>query len=437
MIKPTPEQLKWQQAEFGMLLAFGINTFYGKEWSDGTLSPDAFDPAQLDARQWVDTAQQAGMRYMILTAKHHDGFCLWPTATTDYSVASSPWKQGNGDVIREFTEACAEVDMPCGLYLSPWDRHEPCYPDAEAYNDFYCRQMEELCTQYGPLFEIWLDGAGSEGRVYDWDAIMAVTSTHQPDAMIFNMGRPTIRWAGNEDGLAEDPTYYVVDETAVSAFAKEGQTQREKTARYIPPECDVAIRQNWFWQPDDLSTLKTKEHLLGIYYRSIGLGANLLLNVPPDRRGLISDEDRTRLLEMTNELKLRFQQPLPARLREEANATIADFGEDVTFDHLCLEEPIENGQHIDGFEVQQADAGTTIAKGHTVGHKRLLVFPKTSARAIRIVSPKGAPKLQRVTAYLTGHETLPTLGATLDYQAWAAKADEAWHKQYGAQEGEP
>lgn len=204
-IAPTPQQLAWQLDGFGLFLHFGVNTFNGEEWSDGTLDPATFDPTGLDASQWARTARAAGAKYVVLTAKHHDGFCLWPTATTTYSVASSPWREGRGDVVAELAEACRGADLGLGLYLSPWDRNAHCYDDPAAYDDFYLRQLTELCTRYGPLYELWFDGAGSEGRTYDWDAIMAVVDQHQPDAMVFNMGRPTIRWAGNEDGLAEDP----------------------------------------------------------------------------------------------------------------------------------------------------------------------------------------------------------------------------------------
>ena len=224
--------------------------------------------------------------YLVLTAKHHDGFCLWPTQTTDYSVAASPFR---GDVVGEVAKACQKAGMPLGLYLSPWDRNAKCYPDATAYDDFYCAQLTELCTRYGELFEVWLDGAGSEGRQYNWDKIMGVVDAHQPGALVFNMGRPSIRWIGNEDGLAADPCFYATGDVQVSAFTDQSE-QLAGPLAYIPPECDVAIRQNWFWQDDDLPTLKSVEHLLGIMYRSIGYGANLLLNLGPNREGLLDTQ---------------------------------------------------------------------------------------------------------------------------------------------------
>ena len=416
MIKPTPQQLAWQAAEFGLFCHFGINTFYDKEWSDGTLSPAGFNPARLDARQWVQTAQAAGARYLIFTAKHHDGFCLWQTDTTDYSVRASPWKSGKGDVVAEVAQACHDLGMPLGLYLSPWDRHEPCYKDPAAYDRFYTRQLTELCTRYGPLFELWFDGAGSEGRVYDWNAIMAVADTYQPDALIFNMGRPTIRWVGNEDGLAADPCYYVVEDTSVSVY-----TDRKDAAprAYMPPECDVPIRQHWFWHADDLHTLKSAEHLLGIYYRSVGLGANLLLNVPPNRDGLLDDADCRRLMQMAGEVKRRFAQPMPARLTQRGATVTLEFDQPVTFDHLVLQETLDGGQHVDGYTLHAG--GREIAAGRTIGHKKIHAFPAVTARELSLVLNTDAARIASVNAYQTGHESAPELNAPFDRALFDSK----------------
>jgi alpha-L-fucosidase len=416
--RPTPQQLAWQRAEFGLFCHFGINTFHGKEWSDGTLSPAGFNPSRLDARQWVETARLAGARYLILTAKHHDGFCLWQTATTDYGVRSSPWRNGRGDVVAELAEACRDAGLPLGLYLSPWDRHEPRYPDAAAYDRFYTRQLEELCTRYGPLFEVWFDGAGSAGRVYDWDAIMEVVDRHQPGAVVFNMGRPTIRWVGNEDGLAADPCYYAVDaagEPVAPGAAGPG-------AAYRPPECDVPIRQHWFWQGDDAHTLKSREHLLAIYYRSVGYGANLLLNVPPNRGGLIDEADRARLLEMADALRQRFAQPVEASLEHAGAGARAAFGRPVELDHLVLEEAIEDGQQADGYAVIDETDGRTIARGGTIGHKKAHAFPAVTTRALRIELAAPA-RLARATAFRTGHHAPPELGAVFDRDLFDSKVD--------------
>jgi alpha-L-fucosidase len=402
-----------------MFCHFGINTFYGKEWSDGTLDPSGFAPTHFDPAQWVDVAQRAGAKYLMLTAKHHDGFCLWPTQTTAYSVSSSGCSL---DVVGEVSRACERAGMRFGLYLSPWDRNATCYSDPQAYDRFYARQLEELCTHYGELFELWFDGAGSEGRVYDWERFMEIAHRHQPQALIFNMGRPTIRWAGNKDGLASDPNPYVVKSLDVSAFTLDQEEHEEK---YLPPECDVAIRQNWFWQSDDAHTLKSLEHLLGIWYRSVGRGANLLLNVPPDRRGLLDEADSRRLLDLHQALEHRFANPLASSLRAEGGAWLLDSGAEVEVDHLVLMESIAQGQRVFAYRVLD-ERGHEVTRGATIGHKKIDAFPRVRCRALKIElldpSLPGAV-LEGASAYLTGHEELPRLGAKLDYEQWAAKAD--------------
>ncbi|WP_329376502.1 alpha-L-fucosidase [Streptomyces sp. NBC_01351] len=403
--RPTPAQLAWQRDGFGLFLHFGVNTFHGREWSDGTLDPAGFDPSALDARQWARTAVEAGARYVVLTAKHHDGFCLWPTATTTYSVASSPWRNGRGDVVAELAEACREEGLGLGLYLSPWDRNAACYEETEAYDAFYLRQLTELCTRYGPLYELWFDGAGSEGRTYDWDAVTAVIAEHQPDAMVFNMGRPTIRWVGNEDGLASDPCRYTVDSTGISIY-DDGATALGAT-RYLPPECDVPIRRHWFWQPDDLHTLKSREHLLAVWYRSVGLGAGLLLGVPPDRSGRIDPADRARLLELGAELDRRFARPAPATLAAGPDgALVARFTRPLLLDHLELAEDLTDGQLVTYHQVF-AD-GELIASGHSVGIRRIHAFPpvEVTRLTLRLTGADGA-RLTGVRGFHTGHSVTP------------------------------
>ncbi|WP_330299856.1 alpha-L-fucosidase [Streptomyces sp. NBC_00503] len=404
--RPTPAQLAWQRGGFGLFLHFGINTFNGREWSDGTLDPATFDPTALDTRQWVRTAVAAGARYVVLTAKHHDGFCLWPTATTAYSVASSPWRDGRGDVVAELAEACREADIGLGLYLSPWDRNAPCYEDPGAYDAFYLEQLTELCTQYGPLYELWFDGAGSEGRTYDWDAVTAVIAEHQPDAMVFNMGSPTIRWIGNEDGLAADPCRYTVDTTGISIY-DDGAAPLGR-ARYLPPECDVPIRGHWFWQPDDLHTLKSRDHLLAIWYRSLGLGAGLLLNVPPDRTGRIDPADRARLLEFTTEVQRSFARPFVPRLATGPGGTVeARFTRPVVLDHLELNEELTDGQFISGHEILVD--GEVIASGRTVGVRRIHAFPpvEVTKLSIRLTGP--GSRLAGLSGFFTGRGAAPAL----------------------------
>jgi alpha-L-fucosidase len=399
---PTTGQLAWQRAGFGMFCHFGLNTFFDMEWSDGSLPASAFDPDALDARQWVDTAAGAGMRYVVLTAKHHDGFCLWPTETTDYSVRSAPWRGGRGDVVGELAAACAEAGLGLGLYLSPWDRNAACYADAAAYDDFYVRQLTELCTRYGPLFEVWFDGAGSQGRVYDWDRIMAVVDEHQPGAMVFSMGRPTIRWVGNEDGLASDPCTYTDGEPA----------------RYLPPECDVPIRRHWFWQSDDLHTLKSLEHLLAIYYRSVGLGAGLLLNVPPDRHGLLDPHDRKRLLELGAEIRRRFGRGQPATLQVDGaddRVVRAVLPGVQSFDHVVIEEDLTRGQRVTGHEV--VVDGTVVARGGTLGVRRIHACAEVSAGQVELRLEGDGPVVQAVTVHRTGVTRAPALEDQPEFMA--------------------
>lgn len=388
LLAPTPEQLAWQRDGLGVFFHFGINTFAGKEWSDGTVPASAFDPSDLDADEWVRAARDLGARYVVLTAKHHDGFCLWPTATTDYSVASSPWKDGRGDVVGEVAAACRRHGLGLGLYLSPWDRHEPRYADPEAYDAFYLRQLRELCTRYGELYEVWFDGAGSAGRVYDWEAIGALLAELQPRAMVFNMGPSTIRWVGNEDGLAADPCEYVTRSTDLNNYDSDVVELGE--ARYLPPECDVSLRRGWFWQEGEEP--KSVPHLLEIHDRSLGLGANLLLNVPPDRRGRIDPADAARLVELRSALDARFGSPVHADLRAvaaPAGARVeASLPGPTAFDHVELVEDVSGGQRVRAHRVLDSD-GTVLAEGGTIGVRRIHRLPAAVEAASLVLEVEG------------------------------------------------
>lgn len=342
---------------------------------------------------------------VVLTAKHHDGFCLWPTATTDYSVMSSPWREGRGDVVAEVAAACRKLGVKLGLYLSPWDRNAACYPDPAAYDEFYLTQLRELCTNYGELCELWFDGAGSQGREYDWPRISAVIQELQPRAMVFNMGAPTIRWVGNEDGLAADPVEYVVAKTEFSNYTVHSAQLTE--ALYLPPECDVSIRRGWFWHPDDAP--KDLDHLLAIYYRSIGLGANLLLNLPPDSRGLIPAEDVARVGEFAAALRRRFETPMPASLRADGDGKwIADFGVEIELDHVRLNEDLTAGQRISRHQLFTGD-GRPVVTGRTVGSQRIHVFPAMKTRELVILLDGDTPGLTAVTAFKTGVSAVPEI----------------------------
>lgn len=385
---PTKQQLKWQDFELGMFCHFGMNTFCDQEWGEGNDSPELFCPTELDARQWVRTAKQAGFRYFVLTAKHHDGFCLWPTQTTDYSVASSPWKDGKGDVVRECADACREEGIGFGLYLSPWDRHEPCYSDPQAYDDFYARQLEELLTGYGPLVEIWFDGAGSEGREYDWQRIMNLIRKHQPDAMVFNMGAPTIRWVGNEDGLAPYPCWNTAESARVSMFSEASLKWLPETPRWVPAECDVPIRKDrWFWHPNEEHLLLSLEQLMDIYYRSVGHGATLLLNIAPDSRGLMPEADVERVLAFGDEIRRRFSVPLAETSGKGEGETIElDLPQGSVIEHAISMEDIAYGERVRQYVIEAWSGGewVELVRGSAIGHKKIDRFQPLGADKVRL-----------------------------------------------------
>ncbi|ATG53248.1 alpha-L-fucosidase [Brachybacterium vulturis] len=405
ILTPTPQQLAWQKAGLGMFFHFGVNTFAGKEWSDGTIPASAFAPTALDADEWVRLARDLGAAHVVLTAKHHDGFCLWPTETTDYSVASSPWKDGRGDVVREVADAARRYGLRLGLYLSPWDRHEPTYADPAAYDEFYLRQLRELCTNYGGLVEVWFDGAGSAGRTYDWGAIGAVLDELQPDAMVFNMGPATIRWIGNEDGLAADPCEYVTRSTDLNNYDEDviGLTE----AQYLPPECDVSLHRGWFWQEDEGP--KSLEHLLAIHDRSLGLGANLLLNVPPNRQGRIDAADIARLEEFRAALDARFGAPIPAELTPQGDAVGAELPAGTRWDHFEIREDVTAGQRVRGHRVLDAE-GTVLAEGGTIGVRRIhrLEEPVRTG-PLRIEIDGADAVIEAVTVHDAGDAAVPAL----------------------------
>ncbi|NOU73247.1 alpha-L-fucosidase [Paenibacillus sp. LMG 31458] len=403
LAKPTLQQMAWQDLELGMFCHFGMNTFCDQEWGEGTDSPQKFNPAQLDARQWVQTANQAGFKYFVLTAKHHDGFCLWPTKTTDYSVKSSPWKDGQGDVVREVSDACREEGLQFGLYLSPWDRHEPCYSDKAAYDDFYAEQLTELLTQYGPLVEVWFDGAGSQGREYDWQRIIGLVNQYQPDAMVFNMGQPTIRWVGNEDGVAPYPCWNTAESARESMFTSDMLTWMEGTTSWVPAECDVPIRRrHWFWHPDDESSLHSLEHLMDLYYRSVGHGATLLLNVAPDDRGLLPEVDVQRVIELGDEIRRRFDAPLAVTIGEGMEVTLHLDGEQ-SVDHVMIMEDIAHGERVREYvlEAQLNGEWVELVKGSAIGHKKIDRFPavETSELRVRFTAYAATPIVRKFAAY--------------------------------------
>ena len=398
---PTEAQYRWQDMEMGMFVHFGLYTFNNNASVDG--EPDIFNPTALDARQWVSTAKKFGFKYLVLTAKHHEGFCLWQTKTTDYSVKSSPWLEGKGDVVAQCAQACKEEGIGFGIYLSPWDRHEPCFADKEKYDEFYTNQLTELLTNYGDIVEVWFDGFGSEGREYDWERIMSTVYKNQQDAMIFNMGRPTIRWVGNEDGLAPYPCSNIAQEARVSMGTNDMLHWLPNTPEWIPAECDVPIRKDhWTWLEDDEKSLLSLETLIDIYYRSVGHGANLLLNIAPDRRGLLPEIDVQRAMELSEYIKSIYQTKL-GEAKGEGVVHEINFGNIKKISHVITMEEIKYGENIKKFIIEADINGEweKIIEGSIVGHKKIDKLSDVYAQGIRIkiLESDSVPVIRSFAAY--------------------------------------
>ncbi len=417
--KPTPQQLAWQEAELAMFLHFGVNTFTDQEWGEGDEDPAAFNPTRLDARQWVSVAKECGFRYVILTAKHHDGFCLWPSAHTEHSVKNSPWRDGQGDVMREFVDACAEFDVRAAFYLSPWDRHEPTYGDSPRYNEHFRAQLRELLTEYGDIAEVWFDGACAEGpngkrQEYDWASYYRLIKELQPEALIAICG-PDVRWVGNEDGYARETEWSVQDASPDHHPGVSGQV-------WYPAECDVSIRPGWFWHAAEDAKVKTLEHLMDIYHKSVGRNSVLLLNVPPNDEGLLADPDVARLREFRAEIDRRFATDLAAGngavapLTDGSTDTFwtpeddampatveVEIGGPRSFGMCVLTEHIAEGQRIERYSLAARVDGDwqTIADGTTIGHKKIDRFAPVTGDAVRlrVEASRGRPMIRALSLF--------------------------------------
>ena len=437
-VVPSKNQLAWQRLEFTAFAHFGMNTFTDREWGDGKESPALFNPTDLDARQWVRTFKDAGMRMLILTAKHHDGFCLWPTATTTHSVRNSPWRNGAGDVVGEVARACREAGLAFGVYVSPWDRHEASYGDSPRYNEFFRAQLRELLTRYGKIAEVWFDGANGEGpngkrQVYDWPSYYRVVRELQPEAVIFGMG-PDLRWVGTESGYGRETEWSVIpltlsDAAAIrpgslhpldDAFLPRDLTAKDLGSReaiakasvlaWYPAETDVSIRRGWFYHASQDAQVKTPEKLVDIYFSSVGRNGVLLLNVPPDTRGRISDADSASLAGMRSLLQRTFgpdgPPTLPTRIGPAAGAppvyeTALD-GKRL-YDVAMLQEDIQRGQRVEAFRLEgcTGDDCREIARGTTIGFKRILTFPAIQADRVRLTieQSRGTPAISRLSLH--------------------------------------
>jgi alpha-L-fucosidase len=404
--RPSPSQLAWQRDELALFLHFGVNTFTDREWGDGREDPAIFDPAGFDARQWARAARAAGARALILTAKHHDGFCLWPSRVTTHSVARTPWRGGAGDAVREFTDACKQEGLRAGLYLSPWDRNASVYGDSLRYNDFYCDQLTELLTRYGPIAEVWFDGANGEGpngrrQVYDWPRVFGLVRRLQPQAVMFSDAGPDVRWCGNEAGVAGDPNWSTMDPAAVPYPGAPGdaviaalQHGDPQGSVWRPAEVDVSIRPGWFHHPAEDERVKTVDQLTDIWFTSVGRNSKLLLNVPPTRDGLLHTTDVARLTGLRAQVTSLFAEDLARnrRVRWRAagpSSAVAevDLGRTVSAGVVRLEEDIVQGQRVARYAVHGSVDGAwrELARGTTVGRRKLDRFAPTSVRMVRVV----------------------------------------------------
>ena len=377
-VRPTEKQLAFQDWEMGMFMHFGIRTFYEGhvDWDGKPMSPDKFMPTEMDCDQWVETAQAAGVRYMVLTAKHHDGFANWPSKVSDFSVAQSAWKGGKGDVMKEYFDACGRHGMKAGLYYSPAEPRNADFENSpQAYDEHFLTQITELLSGYGEVSVLWFDGCGSAGHQYDWPRITSEIRRLQPGIMIFNMGDPDYRWVGNECGVAPLPTWNVTE-----------------AGEWLPAECDCRMRRaNWFYSDQDEDTVKGLEQLMGLYYYSVGRGCNLLINIGPNRRGLLPEKDAARLIEFGKEIDRRFGSPVATLgdCCQVDGAWECEWEQPVLIDHAVVQEDIASGEHVRRFAVTvsaapHGSAPITVWEGHNIGHKAICRFPQIEAKKARL-----------------------------------------------------
>lgn len=426
-IKPSPQQNAWQDLEFGVILHFGTNTFLNREWGDGSASPSVFNPTQFDPNQWMKAIKASGAKYVVMVAKHHDGFCLWPTHQTAYSIAASPWKDGKGDIVGEVAKAARSNGLKFGVYLSPWDRHDPRYKDSVAYDAYYRAELEELATRYGDLVEFWLDGAGSEGHIYNFPKIIETLRTYQPNTIVFAdtglFEYGDARWAGDESGKIAYENWNVID--------------RHGYLRWRPIEIDTPLRKlHWFWHPNDEDSLKSVDDLLDGYENSVGRGGQWMIGVAPDDRGLIPDADVQRLHQLGDAIHRRYANNLALHhIPTDTNTQQALDGDPDTFwsapeasHQAALEvhfatpttvsraltmEWLVDSQNIQHYRIQawRNNAWTTLVEGDAIGHKKIDHFAPTTTQRIRlnILSSSGTARIREFQLFAddSTHSPLP------------------------------
>ena len=436
---PNKYQSDWQELEYYAFIHFNMNTFTNKEWGYGDEKPSQFNPTELDTRQWARVVKEAGMKGIIITAKHHDGFCLWPSKFTEHSVKNSPWKMGKGDLIRELSQACKEYGLKFGVYLSPWDRNHPSYGKSE-YITYFRNQLRELLTEYGEIFEVWFDGAnGGDGfyggsneerRVdkkmyYDWPKTIELVRSLQPQAVIFSDAGPDIRWVGNEKGYANETTWSPIYRDSVFAGMPDFQrfaSGQENGTHWVPTETDVSIRPGWYYHPEQDDQVKSLSKLVDIYYNSVGLNSSLLLNLPVDNRGLIHENEVKNLKALADYLNTTFSYNYSKGQKVKTSSTFKGYDNKALIDddkktywasdvndknpkieiHLdnpvsvntfMIQEYLSMGQRIKSFYFEVFSDGNweKIYEGSTIGNKRLIRFKtQTIERARFTVNDKKA-----------------------------------------------
>jgi alpha-L-fucosidase len=437
---PTERQLMWHGMKYHAFLHFGPNTFTDIEWGQGDESPDVFYPTELDCRQWAKVIKDAGMEGAIITAKHHDGFCLWPSRYSTHTVRESRWRDGNGDVLKDFSEACREFGIKFGVYVSPWDRNHPTY-FTEEYNDVFKKMLEEVLTNYGDVYYVFFDGAfsiGPDGRrqEYDWEGFTEVVRRCQPNAVIFSDAGPDVRWIGNERGYAAETNWCTVKRGAfypgIGGVNDQLQTGHEDGELWIPSEVNTSIRPGWFYHKQEDDKVKPLCRLIDNWYHSVGMNGNFLLNIPPDTRGLIHENDIQRL----TELKKYVDEAFAADLAENASVSATntrgkffsaknaidgdpetywatdddilkasmeiDFGNPAEVNALLIQEYIKLGQRVRSFSIEAFidDHFKEVATGTTIGNRRIVKFEKVTTEKLRInIDAKSCPLISNVEVY--------------------------------------
>ena len=437
--KPSDRQLNWQKTEFYGLISYGMPVFTGKQYGDGFTPPSVFWPEEMNTDAWCEVAKSAGMRGLVLTCKHYDGFCLWPSAYTDYSVKNSNWLNGEGDLVRMTADSCKRYGLKFGVYLAPWDRHEKTYGSGKPYDDFFCGLLSELLSNYGDVFCVWLDGicgaAETKEQNYDWGRYYRLIRSLQPNAVISFRG-PDVRWSGNDRGTTRAEEWSTVpaglgvreDGSSAALHTKKPLTlmtqdigsrkaiRKETDFLWYPCEVSVPMHNVWFHEADDKYTMKTKDKLLKLYYNTVGNNACLMLGLSPDKRGEISETDTKILSAFGKDLSLFFGGNILSdggslssnaqttqhsvetvrvnnasfwRYEENSPAELyVRFDKDETFDKIVLQEHIENGQHIEAFEIfvkNEKEKWKRIYEGATVGYKKICPLPPTKCRELKIV----------------------------------------------------